>query len=151
MRNGRREEINYTWSKQYKKGEKSACSNYRGISLLNTAYKILATIINNRLKVYTEDLLSQEQNGFRRNRLTTDNIFIMRQILEKCYEYNIEMHVLFIDFKQAFDSVDGQKIIQILQELRIPNKLVWLIKMTIQNTEASVEIENLTSKPFLTL
>ena len=73
----------------------------------------------------------------------------MRQILQKCYEYNIEMHVLFIDFKQAFDSVDTQKIIQILQELRISNKLVRLSKMTIQNTEASVKIENLTSKPFL--
>jgi hypothetical protein len=46
-------------------------------------------------------------------------------IREKCYEYNIEMHLLFIDFKQAFDSVNRQKkIIQILQELRIPNKLV---------------------------
>jgi hypothetical protein len=53
-----------------------------------------------------------------------DCMFIMRQILEKCYEYSIEMHILFIDFKQAFDSVDRQKIIQILQELRIPNKLV---------------------------
>jgi sorting nexin-29 len=72
----------------------------------------------------------------------------MPQILEKCYEYNIEMHVLFIDFKQAFDSVDKQNTIQILQELRIPNKLVRLIKMTIQNMEASVKIENLTSNPF---
>jgi hypothetical protein len=132
----------------YKKGENSECSIYRGISLLNTAYKILATVINNRLTTYAEDLLSQEQNGFRRNMSTTDNIFIMRQILEKCYEYNIEMHILFIDFKQAFDSVDRQKTIQILQELRIPNKLVQLIKMTLQNTEASVKIENLTSKPF---
>jgi len=108
----------------YKKEEKSECSNYRGISLLNTAYKILVTVINNRLKVYAEDFLSQEQNGFGRNRSTMDNIFIMRQILEKCYEYNIKMHILFIDFKQAFDSVDRQKIIQILQELRIPNKLI---------------------------
>jgi len=33
----------------------------------------------------------------------------MRQILGKRYEYNIEMCVLFIDFKQALDSVDGQK------------------------------------------
>jgi sorting nexin-29 len=71
----------------YKKGEKSECSNYRGISLLNTAYKILATVINNRLTTYAEDLLSQEQKGFRRNRSTADNIFIMRQVLEKCYEY----------------------------------------------------------------
>ena len=92
--------------------------------------------------------MSQEQNGFRRNRSTTDNIFIMQQILEKCYEYNIEMHVLFIDFKQAFDSADRQETIQVIQELRIPNKLVRLIKMTLQNTEASVKIENLTSKPF---
>ena len=81
------------------------------------------------LLVYVEDLLSQEQNGFRRNRSTTENIFIMRQILEKCYEYNIEMYAIFIDFKQAFDSVDRQKTIQILQEFRISNKFVRLIKM----------------------
>jgi len=108
------------WNKSicpiYKKGEKIECSNYMGISLLNTVYKTLATAINNRLKTFEEYLLSHEQNGFRRNRSTTDNIFIMRQILEKCCEYNVEMHVLFIDFKQAFDSVDRQKIIQILQE-----------------------------------
>ena len=77
-----------------------------------------------------------------------DNIYIMRQILEKCYEYYIEMHVLFIGFKQAFDSSDRQKTIQILQELGIPNKLVRLIKMTIQNTNASVKIEDFTSDPF---
>jgi len=53
-----------------------------------------------------------------------DNIFIMQQILETSYEYNIEMHVSFTDFRQAFDSVDRQKTIQLLQELRIPNKLV---------------------------
>jgi len=76
-----------------------------------------------------------------------DSIFIMRQI-EKCYERDNEMCVLFIDFKHAFDSVDRQKTIQIIQELRIPNKLVQLIKMTLQNTEASVKVENFTSEPF---
>ena len=48
----------------YKKGEKYECSNYRGISLLNTAYKILATVMNIRLTTYAEDILSQEQNNF---------------------------------------------------------------------------------------
>jgi len=110
----RSEKMPSEWNKSiicpiYKNGEKSECSNYRGISLLNTVHKILATAINNRLKTYAEDLLSQEQNGFRRNKSTTDNIFIMRQILEKCYEYNIEMHVFFIDYKQAFDSLTDKK------------------------------------------
>jgi len=107
----RSERMPNDWNKSiiypiYKKGEKYERSNYRGISLLNTAHKILATVINNRLTTYAEDLLSQEQNGFRRNRSTTDNIFIMGQVLEKCYECNIEMHVLYIDFKQAFESID---------------------------------------------
>jgi len=39
----------------YKKGEKYECSNYRGVSLLNTAYKFLERAINNRLKTYAEN------------------------------------------------------------------------------------------------
>jgi hypothetical protein len=77
------------------------------------------------------------------NLVNYGQLLIMRQIVGKCYEYNIEMHVLFIDIKQAFDSVDRQINIQILQELRIPNKLLWLIKMKLQNTKSSVKIENL--------
>jgi len=41
-----------------------------------------------------------------------------------------------------------KKTIQILQELRIPNTLLQLIKMTLQNKEASVKTEKLTSKSF---
>ena len=35
----------------------------------------------------------------------TDNIFIFRKIIEKAYEYKIYLHVLFVDFKQTFDSI----------------------------------------------
>ena len=65
------------------------CNNYRPIILLNIAYKIYAILPNNRLSEIIEVKLGDFQMGFRPNRSTIDNIFMLRQIFEKCYEYNI--------------------------------------------------------------
>ena len=70
----------------YKKGDKSDCSNYRGISLLPTTYKILSNILLSRLTPYVEEIIEDHQGGLRRNRSTTDHIFCIRQILEKKLE-----------------------------------------------------------------
>jgi sorting nexin-29 len=49
----------------YKKGNKLECKNYRGISLLNVMYKIFTNILAQCIKVYTEEILSEYQCGFR--------------------------------------------------------------------------------------
>ena len=67
----------------YKKGDKIYCSNFRGISLLPTTYKILSNILLSRLTPYAEEIIGDHQCGFRRSRLTTDHIYCIRQILEK--------------------------------------------------------------------
>jgi hypothetical protein len=41
----------------YKKGDKTDCSNYRGISLLSTTYKILSNILVSRLTLYGEEII----------------------------------------------------------------------------------------------
>jgi hypothetical protein len=51
----------------YKKGDKTDCSNYRGISLLSTTYKILSNILLSRLTPYAEEIIGVHQCGFRRN------------------------------------------------------------------------------------
>ena len=103
-------------------------SNYKGISLLPTTYKMLSNILLSRLTPYAEKIIGDHQCGFRRSRSTTDHIFCIRQILEKKWEYNEAVHELFIDFKKTYDSVRREVLYNILIEFGIPMKLVRLIK-----------------------
>jgi hypothetical protein len=72
------------------------------------------------------EITGEDQRGFRRNRSTTCQIFYIRQILEKKWEYNGTVHQLFIDFKKGYDSVRREVLYSILNEFGILRKLVGL-------------------------
>jgi hypothetical protein len=71
---------------------------------------------------------------------TTDQIFCIRQILEKKWEFNETVHQLFVDFKKAYDSVRREVLYNILIEFGIPMILVRLIKMCLNETYSKVRI-----------
>ena len=58
-------------------------------------------------------------------------------MLEKKWEYNEEVHQLFINFKKAYDSVRWEVLYKILIEFGIPRKLVRIIKMSLIETHSS--------------
>jgi sorting nexin-29 len=131
-----------------KKGDKTDYNNYRGISLLSTAYKILSNILLARLNPYVNEIIGGHKCGFRRNRSTTDQIFFIRQILEKKWEYNGTVHQLFIDFKKAYDSIKREVLYNTLLEFGISKKLVRLIKMCLNETCSKVRIGKVLSDKF---
>jgi hypothetical protein len=131
----------------YKKGDKTDCNNYRGISFLSTAYKILLNILLARLTPYINEIIGDHQCGFRRNRSTMDQIFYIRQVLEKKWEYNGTVHQLFIDFKKAYDSIK-RILYNILLEFVIPKKLVRLIKVCLNETYSKVRVSKHLSDKF---
>jgi hypothetical protein len=116
------------------------CSNYRTITPLNVIYKIFRILINNRLSIIVESKLEDCQMGFWPNKYTIDNLFIVRKIILKCHEFNIEPQNVFIDYTQAFDSVYRGKIIKCLNNYEIPNKLIKLTAKSLQDTKARVKI-----------
>ena len=134
----------------HKKGSKLECNNYRGISLLNVAYKIFTSILAKYIEPYVELSLGDYQCGFRNGRSTTDQIFSLRLSLEKFYEYNLPLHQFYIDFKQAFDTINRSYIFNSMAEFGIPNKLIVLAKMTLSHTLNKVNIQGKLSESFET-
>jgi sorting nexin-29 len=133
----------------FKKGNKMKCENYQGITLLNVTYKILSSIILERLKEYLEEILGEYQCSFRPQRGTTNQIFVVRQILEKFYTHDIDLHLLFIAFKNAFDSINQKKLLESLVSFGIPRKIERLVKMTLEGAQVKVIVDGKMSAPFI--
>jgi hypothetical protein len=74
----------------HKKLSKDKCKNYRGITLLPQLYKILSSFLYNRVVRYAGMTIGDYKKIFRSGCETNNNIFILRQITDKAYEYNIK-------------------------------------------------------------
>jgi hypothetical protein len=66
----------------------------------------------------------------------------MRQVFEKCYELEVELHNLFIDFQQAFDTVSRNTMLNRFKEMGIPIKIIRLINKTLNNSKAQIAVED---------
>jgi len=56
--------------------------------------------------------------------------------------------MLFIDFEEAFDSVNRRQLSEALEEVGLPQKLIKLIEMTLKDTKAAVKINNRKTRTF---
>ncbi|MEW8544383.1 MAG: reverse transcriptase domain-containing protein [Candidatus Thiodiazotropha sp.] len=65
-----------------KKGHLQLCQNYRTISLISHPSKVMLKVTLNRLKPQAEEIITEEQAGFRARRSTTDQIFNLRILCE---------------------------------------------------------------------
>ena len=131
------------------KGSRTDCGNYRGISLLSIAGKILARVILNRLIAsVSEQNLPETQCGFRPNRSTVDMIFTVRQVQEKCLEQNMDLFAVFIDLTKAFDTVNREALWIILQKLGCPERFVNIIRQFHDNMTGQVLCDGEVSESF---
>ena len=111
-----------------KKGDLSSCSNYRGITLLPIPGKVFNRVLLNRIKDAIDPQLREQQAGFRKNRSCTDQIAMLRIILEQSLEWNSPLYINFVDYEKAFDSVDRQTLWKLLRHYGIPEKITNIIR-----------------------
>ena len=134
----------------HKKGDTTLCKNYRPISLMPHAYKVLAKIIQNRIMRQEEEIIDEGQAGFRMGRGTIDHVFTFAQIIEKFWEKEKDIYCAFIDFRQAFDSIWREGMIEVLKQWGLEQKILETIRRLYENTSAQVRKGNLLTEEFKT-
>ena len=114
-----------------KNGNAKECSNYLTIALISHSSKIMLKILQARLQQYVNHELPDVQPSFRKGRGTRHQIANICWVIEKAREFQKNIYFCFIDYDEAFDYVDHNKLWNILKEMRIPFHLTasWEICM----------------------
>src|ERR1700755_3177614 len=122
------------------KGDKMACKNYRGISLLSVVGKIYGKVLVAKVKELTRERVGEEQGGVREGRGCVDQVFTLRMIGEKLREKDRVGYVCFMDLEKAYDRVCRKKLFEVLREGGVSGRLLNGIKSFYENCRARVRV-----------
>ena len=84
--------------------------------------KVLALILLERLQPIIDPQL-EAQCGFRKRRGTVDQLWVVLQVAERATEYRTPLLFCSVDLTKAYDSVNWQTLIAILNQYRVPQQL----------------------------
>ena len=95
-------------------------------------------ILQARLQQHMKRELPDVQAGFRKDRGTRDQIANICWIIEKARVFQKNIYFCFIDYAEAFDCMDQNKLWKILKETGIPDHLTCLLRNLYAGQEATV-------------
>ena len=98
--------------------------------------------------ITTEVFRSESRCGFRPGRSTTDMIFSLRQVQEKCREQRMPFYITFIDLTKAFDLVSRRGLLEILKRIGCSPRLLNIIASFHEDTHNIVSFKGTTSEVF---
>ena len=95
-------------------------------------------ILQVKLQQYVNQELPDVQDGFRKGRGTRNQIANISWIIEKARKFQKNIYFCFIDYAKAFDSVDHNKLWEIVKEMGILDHLTCLLRNLYAGQEATV-------------
>ena len=121
-----------------KKENLQMCQNYRKISLISHPSKVMLKFLPNRLQPQAEEIITEEQAGFRTGRSTTEQIFNLRVLMEKYQQHQQDQYHVFIEFKKAFDRVWHAALWTTMHKYNIGANLFTITKSLYEKATSAV-------------
>ena len=95
-------------------------------------------IIPNKVKPQAEEIIVEEQAGFRAGSSTTEQIFNLRILCEKYLPHQQDVYNVFIDFKKAFVRVWHAALWETMKKYNISTNLIHVIKNLYNKASSAV-------------
>ena len=134
-----------------KKGDPTCMDNYRGISLIGIALKLLCMVVIRRIRVALEarGLFVPEQAGFRSREECMGQVIALYEVVTRRRLKGLPTYTAFIDFRKAYDTVPHEALFRKLWCSGIRGRTLTFIKSLYQHSGATIRVGNTLSEPFL--
>jgi len=128
----------------YKKGSPQNPSNYRPVAVLHNLSKIFENSILSRMQSFIEkeNILPNNQFGFRKNHSTKDAILSLFLQIENNSSKKNKTCAVFLDLSKAFDCVNHLKLLKILNDIGFRGQSNLLIESFLKGRTFRIKTQN---------
>ena len=129
--------------------DRSDPNDYRGITVLPVLSKLFESVINERVAAFLEHTsgLSDLQGGFRANRGTVDQIFLLHEAIAQYRERKQPLYVAFLDVAKAYDKCWREGLAFRMRECGLTARIIHFFRQTQANVQRSVVVRGHTAPP----
>lgn len=123
-----------------KAGGPEGPEDYHPISLINSTVKIISKLLAIRLSKVMCLPVDSVQSVFIKGRCILDNIATAEELIFSIHKRRLPGHILKVDFAKAFDTVDWDFLLDLLEPRGFGSRWVSWIKAILVSSKASILI-----------
>jgi mannosylglycoprotein endo-beta-mannosidase len=131
-----------------KRNEAVDAKDYRPVSLMHSAAKILCKLLANRLAPELSNLVSSGQIAFIKGRSIQDNFFYVRNVIKKAHKRKAPLLFLKLDIAKAFDSLKWGFLLQVLSQMGFGQRWQNMLSLILGSSSSRILLNGSLGQPF---